>query len=84
MWVGSFVRVGDADLFTNAQGVAVQTGVDVQHAIETATVGFGNLPACVTGFDVVVGGALRAWLHGWLSVDGSDQSKNQQEGDSDE
>jgi hypothetical protein len=84
IWVGSFVGVGDADLFTNAQSVAVQTGVNVQHAIETAAVGFGNLPACIAGLDVIVGGTLRAWLRGWLSVDGSDQSKNQQKGDSEE
>ena len=55
-----FVGVGDADLLTGMQGVAIQTRVKVEHAIETAAIGFANLPACVAGLDVIVGAALSA------------------------
>ena len=55
----SFVGIRDADLLTNAQSVAIQAGINIQHAIETAAVGFGNLPASIARFDVIVGGALR-------------------------
>lgn len=72
----SFVGVGDADLLTNAQSVAVQAGVKIQHVIETATVGFGNLPTCVPGLDVIIGAALRTGLRRRLRVYGSDQPED--------
>ena len=78
---GLFVRVGDADLLTNAQSVAIQAGIKVQHAIETATVGLGNLPACIARLDVIVGAALRASFRRRLRVNGSDQSENQEKAD---
>ena len=55
-----FVGVGDTDLLTNAQGVAIQAGIIVQHAIEAAAVSFGNLPARIARLDVVVGATLGA------------------------
>ena len=80
----SFVGIGDANLFTNAQSVAIQARVEVQHTIETTAVGFGNLPTCVAGLDVIVGAALRARLRRWLRVEGSDQSEYQEKGYGDE
>ena len=79
-----FVRVGDADLLTNAQSVAIQARVKVQHAIETAAIGFRNLPASIAGLDVIVGAALRTSFRRWLRVNGSDQSENQEKADCNE
>ena len=56
---GLFVRVRDTDFLTNGQSVAIQARVKFQHAIETAAIGLGNLPACIAGLDVIVGAALR-------------------------
>ena len=78
---GLFVRVRDADLLTDAQSVAIQAGIKVQHAIEIATVGLGNLPACIARLDVIVGAALRASFRRRLRVNGSDQSENQEKAD---
>jgi hypothetical protein len=60
--IGSFVGIGDAYFVTNTQSVAIQAGVNVQHVIETAAVGFGYLPTCVTRLDVIIGASLRARL----------------------
>jgi len=80
----SFVGVGDANLLTNAQGVTVQAGVNLQHTIEAAAVGLGNLPACIARLNVIVRAALRASFRRWLRVDGSDQSENQEKADGNE
>jgi len=55
-----FVGIRDADLLTNAQSVAIQAGINIQHTIETAAVGLGNLPARIARLDVIVRGALGA------------------------
>jgi hypothetical protein len=82
--VSSFVGVGDADLLAGAQSVAIQAGVNVQHAIETTAVGFGNLPACIARLYVIVGAALWTCFRRRLCVNGSDQSENQEKADGDE
>ena len=82
--MSSFVGVGDTYLLTNAQSIAIQAGVNVQHAIETTAVSFGNLPTCIAGLDIIVGAALEASFCRWLGVDGPDQPEHQQKGDGDE
>lgn len=80
----SFVRIGDADLFTDTQSVAIQAGVKIQQMIETAAVGCGNLPTCVPGLDVIVGAALRTSLRRWRRVNGPNQPENKKKGDGNE
>ena len=82
--IGLFVGVGDTDLLTRAQNVAIQAGVNVQHAIETAAVSFGDLPARIARLDIIVGAALRASFCRWLCMDGPDQPEHQEKGDGDE
>lgn len=82
--MNSFVGVGDTDLLTNPQSIAIQTGIIVQHAIETAAVSFGNLPARITRLDIIVGATLRAGFRRWLCVNGSDQPKHQEKANGDE
>jgi len=79
-----FVGVGDTDLLTNAQSIAIQAGVNVQHAIETAAVSFGNLPACIARLDIIVGAPLGASFCRWLRVNGPEQPEHQEKGDGDE
>ena len=70
------VRVGDADLLTNAQSVAIQAGINVQHPIKIAPVGFGNLPTCIAGLDVIVGTAFRTSFCRRLRVNGASQPED--------